>query len=44
METQVFTDYQGRIVSLFAKVGDDVQKGQKLFTIDSPDLVQASRP
>ena len=41
METQVFTNYQGRIVSLFAKVGDDVQKGQKLFTIDSPDLVQA---
>src|ERR1700693_5584065 len=41
MATQVFTNYQGRIVSLFAKVGDDVQKGQKLFTIDSPDLVQA---
>jgi membrane fusion protein, heavy metal efflux system len=41
METQVFTNYQGRIVALFAKVGDDVQKGQKLFTIDSPDLVQA---
>jgi cobalt-zinc-cadmium efflux system membrane fusion protein len=41
METQVFTNYQGRIVSLFAKVGDDVQKGQNLFTIDSPDLVQA---
>jgi membrane fusion protein, heavy metal efflux system len=41
METQVFTNYQGRIVSLFAKVGDDVQKGQKLFTIDSPDLIQA---
>jgi cobalt-zinc-cadmium efflux system membrane fusion protein len=41
LETQVFTNYQGRIVSLFAKVGDDVQKGQPLFTIDSPDLVQA---
>ncbi|HET6307457.1 MAG TPA: efflux RND transporter periplasmic adaptor subunit, partial [Rhodopila sp.] len=41
METQVFTNYQGRIVSLYAKVGDDVVKGQKLFTIDSPDLVQA---
>jgi cobalt-zinc-cadmium efflux system membrane fusion protein len=40
MQTQVFTNYQGRIVALFAKVGDDVQKGQKLFTIDSPDLVQ----
>jgi cobalt-zinc-cadmium efflux system membrane fusion protein len=41
METQVFTNYNGRIVSLFAKVGDDVQKDQPLFTIDSPDLVQA---
>jgi cobalt-zinc-cadmium efflux system membrane fusion protein len=40
--TQVFTPYQGRIVELFAKVGDEVKKGQSLFTIDSPDLVQAS--
>jgi cobalt-zinc-cadmium efflux system membrane fusion protein len=41
MQSQVFTNYQGRIVSLFAKVGDDVRKDQPLFTIDSPDLVQA---
>jgi membrane fusion protein, heavy metal efflux system len=41
MTVQVFTPYQGRIVSLFAKVGDDVKKGQTLFTIDSPDLLQA---
>jgi cobalt-zinc-cadmium efflux system membrane fusion protein len=40
--TQVFTPYQGRIVDLFAKIGDEVKKGQPLFTIDSPDLVQAS--
>ena len=40
--TQVFTPYQGRIVELFAKIGDEVKKGQPLFTIDSPDLVQAS--
>jgi cobalt-zinc-cadmium efflux system membrane fusion protein len=39
--TQVFTPYQGRIIALFAKVGDEVQKGQLLFTIDSPDLLQA---
>jgi cobalt-zinc-cadmium efflux system membrane fusion protein len=39
---QVFTPYQGRIVDLYAKVGDEVKKGQALFTIDSPDLVQAS--
>ncbi len=42
MLTQVFTPYQGRIVGLFAKVGDEVEKGKTLFTIDSPDLVQAS--
>ena len=33
--------YQGRLIALFAEVGDDVQKGQILFTIDSPDLIQA---
>ena len=38
---QVFTPYQGRIIRLFAEVGDDVKKGQTLFTIDSPDLLQA---
>jgi membrane fusion protein, heavy metal efflux system len=41
METQVFTPYQGKIIALFAAVGDDVKKGQKLFTIDSPDLLAA---
>jgi membrane fusion protein, heavy metal efflux system len=41
MTLQVFTPYQGRIIALFAKVGDDVKKGQTLFTIDSPDLLQA---
>jgi cobalt-zinc-cadmium efflux system membrane fusion protein len=39
--TQVFTPYQGRIVGLFAKIGDEVKKGQTLFTIDSPDLLAA---
>jgi len=41
MTVQVFTPYQGRIVGLFAKIGDDVKKGETLFTIDSPDLLQA---
>jgi membrane fusion protein, heavy metal efflux system len=41
MEVQIFTPYQGRIIALFAEVGDDVKKGQTLFTIDSPDLLQA---
>jgi len=38
---QVFTPYQGRIVGLFAKIGDEVKIDQTLFTIDSPDLLQA---
>jgi len=41
METQVFPPYQGRIAQLFAKLGDNVAKGQTLFTIESPDLIQA---
>jgi membrane fusion protein, heavy metal efflux system len=39
--TQVFTPYQGRILKAFASAGDRVNKDQTLFTIDSPDLVQA---
>jgi cobalt-zinc-cadmium efflux system membrane fusion protein len=31
----------GRIVQLFVRFGDKVQKGQPLFEIDSPDLVAA---
>jgi membrane fusion protein, heavy metal efflux system len=41
MTVQVFTPYQGRIINLFAKVGDDVKNGDTLFTIDSPDLLNA---
>ncbi|HEX8809161.1 MAG TPA: efflux RND transporter periplasmic adaptor subunit [Xanthobacteraceae bacterium] len=41
MSVQVFTPYAGRIINLFASVGDDVKKGQTLFTIDSPDLLTA---
>jgi cobalt-zinc-cadmium efflux system membrane fusion protein len=41
MSVQVFTPYQGRIVGLFAEIGDDVKKGATLFTIDSADLLQA---
>jgi len=39
---QVFTPYAGRIIATYANVGDQVQKGQVLFTIDSPDLLAAS--
>ena len=37
----MFTPYQGRIIALYGSVGDDVKKGQTLFTIDSPDLLTA---
>jgi membrane fusion protein, heavy metal efflux system len=39
--TQVFTPFQGRILKAFVSIGDTVKKDQTLFTIDSPDLVQA---
>src|SRR5262249_17374398 len=41
MSVEVFTPYAGRIIGLVASVGDDVKKGQTLFIIDSPDLLQA---
>jgi len=41
LSVQVFTPYQGRIVGLFGNLGDWVTKGQTLFTIESPDLIQA---
>ena len=41
LSVQVFPPYQGKIVSVFARAGDAVQKGAALYTIDSPDLVSA---
>lgn len=41
LSTQIFPPYQGRIVQLYAKLGDNLVKGQMLFTIESPDLIQA---
>jgi cobalt-zinc-cadmium efflux system membrane fusion protein len=41
LSVQVFPPYQGKIIAAFAELGADVQKGQPLYTIDSPDLVQA---
>ncbi len=38
---QVSSPYAGRVVSVSVSAGDDVHKGQVLFSIDSPDLVQA---
>jgi cobalt-zinc-cadmium efflux system membrane fusion protein len=41
LSVQVFPPDQGKILKTFVELGDDVQKGQPLYTIDSPDLVQA---
>jgi cobalt-zinc-cadmium efflux system membrane fusion protein len=38
---QVFSQYQGKILKAFYNIGDEVQAGKSLFTIDSPDLLQA---
>lgn len=39
---QVFTPYQGRIIAVNVNVGDRVERGQVVFSVDSPDLLQAS--
>jgi cobalt-zinc-cadmium efflux system membrane fusion protein len=41
LAVQVFSPYQGKIIAALANLGDAVQKGQPLYTIDSPDLLQA---
>ncbi len=38
---QVYPPNQGKVIGLFADLGDNVAKGQKLYTIESPDLIQA---
>ena len=38
---QVFSQYPGKIVRAFFNLGDTVKKGDILFTVDSPDLLQA---
>ena len=41
LAVQVFSPYQGKIIKAYAEIGDTVKKGQTLFTIESPDLIQA---
>ncbi len=40
VSTLVMTPFSGRIVRLIAKVGDTVKRGDPLFEIDSPEVVQ----
>ncbi|WP_373714837.1 efflux RND transporter periplasmic adaptor subunit [Roseateles sp.] len=39
---QVFSPYQGRIGRVLARAGDEVRKGQLLYTVQIPDLAQAA--
>jgi membrane fusion protein, heavy metal efflux system len=41
LSVQVFPQYQGKIIAAFVELGDEVQQGQRLYSIDSPDLIQA---
>jgi len=41
LSVQVFPSYQGKIIKCLAELGDQVHKGQPLYTIESPDLIQA---
>jgi cobalt-zinc-cadmium efflux system membrane fusion protein len=41
MLVQVFTPNPGRILQTFANIGDRVERGQILFTVQSPDLLTA---
>ncbi len=41
LSVQVFPVYQGTIIKTFAELGAEVHKDQPLYTIKSPDLIQA---
>jgi cobalt-zinc-cadmium efflux system membrane fusion protein len=43
MSVAIFPPVPGKIITLFARAGDDVDRGTPLYTIDSPDLVQAGQ-
>ncbi|MEW6454268.1 MAG: efflux RND transporter periplasmic adaptor subunit [Pseudomonadota bacterium] len=39
--TPIFSPYAGRVMRLFAKPGDTIERGQPLFTVEAADMVQA---
>jgi membrane fusion protein, heavy metal efflux system len=41
LSVQVFSSYPGKIITAYGNLGDEVKKGQPLYTIESPDLIQA---
>lgn len=42
MAVQVFSPYQGRIGSMMVRAGEDVTRGQVLYTVQIPDLASAA--
>src|SRR5208282_3550688 len=41
LSVPVFPSYQGKLMAALAELGDEVQKNQPLYSIESPDLIQA---
>jgi cobalt-zinc-cadmium efflux system membrane fusion protein len=41
MSTVVLTPFSGRVTRVIARIGDEVKRGDPLFEIDSPEVVQA---
>jgi multidrug efflux pump subunit AcrA (membrane-fusion protein) len=41
VSTVVLTPFSGRVTKLIAKPGDEVKRGDPLFEIDSPEVLQA---
>jgi cobalt-zinc-cadmium efflux system membrane fusion protein len=41
LSVNVFPNYQGKLIKALVELGDQVKKGQPLYTIDSPDLIQS---
>jgi membrane fusion protein, heavy metal efflux system len=39
--TPVFSPYPGRVVSIFARTGEQVKQGQRLFSLQANEMVQA---
>jgi len=41
MATPVFSPYPGRVIAIFARTGDQVKRGQPLFSVQANEMVQA---
>ena len=41
LSVQVFPPSQGKIIEALVELGDPIRKGQPLYTVESPDLIQA---